>query len=252
MKIKYVIMAHPSRTPFVEELQRKLRGAEVVWDERDDRWDTGRRSLLAGAEGSDYACVIQDDAILSRNLARNVAALAKHAGDRPVSLYLGSLGSAPPSLRFLLLQADDLDRPWVEAEGPWWGVGVLVRSTLVAELVEWCDLRDDVANYDRRIARWFESKGIRCLYTWPSLVNHRPVRENPSLIEGRTANRQAQRFNEDGRLLDWSRPALTLVDKVSFRHVRNGRTITIKTGTEQFGRILKSPVWAQVEIGAAT
>src|SRR5690606_24139198 len=85
-------MAHPKREHFVRELQGALPEAEVVWDEKNDRWDNGRRSLLAHVgTGSDFALVVQDDAIVCRNLAAAAAEAAQAAGERPVILYTGSL-----------------------------------------------------------------------------------------------------------------------------------------------------------------
>jgi hypothetical protein len=58
-------------------------------------------------------------------------------------------------------------------------------------------------NYDLRISAFYEERRIDCWYTVPSLVEHRPVKENPSLVKMRTGSRQAWVFEEDPAPTDW-------------------------------------------------
>jgi hypothetical protein len=46
--LSVVFMAHPSREAQVAEIQSRLDRPDIpiVWDERNNRWDTGRRSML--------------------------------------------------------------------------------------------------------------------------------------------------------------------------------------------------------------
>lgn len=167
---------------------------EVVWDRRNDRWDTGRRSLLAFDRSATHHLVVQDDALVSRDLVAAVSRAASMAGERPLGLYIGRGRPYRGLVHQAFQGALKARSTWVEMQGPWWGVAVVVPTAHIPDLVKWADQRTDVANYDKRISRWYGHQDIRCWYTVPSLVDHRGVRENPSLVPGRTGNRSAHHF----------------------------------------------------------
>lgn len=194
-RVSVAVMAHPKRRRFVEELVEQIDvDAPVVWDRRGDRWDTGRRSMLAYDPSATHHLVIQDDAVPCRDVAAAAARAAHAAGERPVSLYTGRI--RPYSKRVYMDFADAVraGATWLEMGGPWWGVGIMLPTVHIPEMIAWADKRTDVANYDKRIGRWYVSQKIKCWYTVPSLVDHRGVAENPSLVKGRTGDRHAQRF----------------------------------------------------------
>ncbi len=84
---------------------------------------------------------------------------------------------------------------WVSGEGPHWGVAIIVPTEHIPDLIAWCNLCcGHIANYDARITAFYQYRGLDCWYTVPSLVNHREVSENPSLIGGRSGNRTAFNF----------------------------------------------------------
>ena len=64
------MMAHPKRAAQVEGILAQLdrKDVEVVWDERENRWDTGRRSMLAYDPRCSHHAVIQDDVLVCRDL----------------------------------------------------------------------------------------------------------------------------------------------------------------------------------------
>ena len=99
--------------------------------------------------------------------------------------------------------------------------------------------------YDRRIARFFEIRGVDCWYTAPSLVNHRRVDENPSLVKGRTGNRQAYWFIGDASPLeiDWTKEPVRAAETVAFRHVRTNAVRNVLVNSPRFRRMSKSDVW---------
>lgn len=193
--LSVAIMAHPSRRRFVDELLTRLDRPvdEVVWDEHDDRWETGRRSLLAHDPDASHHLVIQDDAVPCRDLIAGAERAAEAAGERPVAFYTGKVRPRQHIITPLVRGAQRKQRPWFELWGPWWGVAITVPTAHIPEMVEWCDAHK-VPNYDMRVSQFYKAQKIRCWYTVPSLVDHRPVAENPSLVNGRTANRQAHWF----------------------------------------------------------
>lgn len=209
--ISVAIMAHPKREQWIPDLADALDiEPTVVWDERNDRWDTGRRSLLAYDPGASHHLVVQDDAIVCRDLVAGLERIAKVAGAHPVGLYMGRVRPNRPRVQRQVDQARRAKTPWVTMPGPWWGVGIMLPTDDIEAVVSFGDQRRDIGNYDRKIGRFYERRKIDCLYTAPSLVEHRHGRGNPSLIAGRTAlNRRAWWFiGEDASALDvdWRTP----------------------------------------------
>jgi hypothetical protein len=217
-KVSVAIMAHPKRALWVPELEYQLENqARVVWDQKNDRWDTGRRAMLAYEPGATHHMVVQDDAILSRDFLAGVTrAVSSIAQDVPVGLYFGAITPHPMETRRMFERARQLDARWVAHPGPWWGVAVVVPTKWIDEMIEWGDQHPQVENYDRRMARFFQSKSIPCFYTMPSLVQHR-TENNPSLVPGRTGKKRvAYEFIGDRSPLDldWSGPVVSLSGRV--------------------------------------
>ncbi|SFD14356.1 hypothetical protein [Streptomyces aidingensis] len=208
VSLSVAVMAHPKRRHFVAELTAALDvEAPVVWDERNDRWDTGRRSLLAHDPQASHHLVVQDDAVVCRDLAAAAARAAEAAGERPVALYTGRVRPYRARVAQAIEGARAAGATWLEMEGPWWGVALVIPTAHIPDLVAWGDGRPDVPNYDKRIARWYGHQGIACWYSIPSLVDHRSVAENPSLVPGRTGDRHAHCFighGSSGLDVEWS------------------------------------------------
>ena len=209
MTVSVAIMAHPKREKWIPRLVDAIDAdVEVVWDRHNDRWDTGRRSLLAYDPAATHHLVVQDDAIVCRDLVAGIEKAVLHSGDRPVGLYMGRILRPGSELDVAYRKAEQTRSPWVKMKGPWWGVGIVIPTAHIDALVAWGDGRGDIANYDKRISRWYEQRGVVCWYTRPSLVEHRHGGKNPSLIEGRTGrNRHAHRFIGKGQSaldVDWA------------------------------------------------
>jgi len=196
MGVSFTIMAHPVRAPFVSSLQTEL-GAEVVWDERQDRWDTGRRSMLThGTE--QWHAVIQDDAVLCAGFQPALEKALEHVpADSPLVLYAGRVS---PYIRHF--RGVPRQRPFLIMDRIIWGVGIVVPTEGIEEMVAFCD-SIPMENYDLRLSQWFEALQLPVYYTWPSLVDHR---DSPSLVPGRVSKRHAYRFaGDNAHLIDWSR-----------------------------------------------
>lgn len=207
--LSVALMAHPRRQSFVDQQLPQLPGAELVLDRHDDRWETGRRALLAFDPAADYHCVVQDDAILCSDFLAGVERASKAAVDHPVGLYLGQARPHHAVVIPAVKRATEAGAPWIEMGGPWWGVAIALPTAQIPDLVRWGDRMAVIPNYDRRIATYYSKKlKIPCWYTVPSLVDHRPVAENPSMIAGRTGDRRAHCFLDTGSPLaiDWQKP----------------------------------------------
>lgn len=240
-------MGHPERDGFILELQEALPDAELKLDRGFGRWDTGARAMETYDPAASHHLVIQDDAILSRDLMAACEDVVAATGDeRVVSLYMG--GSRPYANRVVpaLQRARRLGATFIEGWGPWWGVGILFPTKLIDDCLAWCAKRTNIDNYDLRVGAWFKTQRRRCFYTVPSIVDHRPVDENPSLVPGRHANRQARYFigaDRSGTEIDWTAGVVGIDDKVVFRHVTTGRTTTAKPQSPHFVRLERARAW---------
>lgn len=241
--ISAALMCHPSRERFVAELTEQLPSAEVVWDQDNDRWSTGRRSLLAFDPAAELHVVVQDDALICPDFLAGAEVAASVAGERPVALYTGKVRPHAQTVTPAVRYARKAGIPWLAMEGPWWGVAIVLPTSLIPSLVKWCDEHPRTANYDRRIAHYFTAQRIDCWYTIPSLVDHRPVAENPSLVRGRTGNRQAHWFiGERSPLeIDWGKPPVRL----EIRFDNGKRSRRVRAGSARHLRMLKDPAWKE-------
>ena len=235
-------MAHPQRRGFVEELLEQLGDVEVVWDRRGDRWDTGRRALLA--HSGEWGLTIQDDAIPCQDFLAGAEKALTAAGERPVAFYTGQPRPWRSVIGPAIARARREGSAWLEMEGPWWGVALAIPTSHIPDLIAWCDKRTEIENYDRRISRFYHHLGIQCWYSVPSLVEHRSVDESPSLIAGRTGNRRAYWFHPGSALeIDWETPPVTtgkqprgvpvpqneIADRRIYGYDRRGRRVLVAT-----------------------
>jgi hypothetical protein len=208
-RLTVAIMAHPRRRRWIEPLRQQLPMAETIFDERNNIWDTGRRCLLSGLESlsSTHHMIIQDDAILHPNLVDEVLRAIDVVTTEPISLYTGR---ARPRSKFVepaVKLAKEIDARWIVMSGPWWGVGIVLPKRDIPGIIARGD-RMSIINYDLRIAKFYEDEKRDCWYTSPSLVEHRPVEENPSLAHrSRTGRRQAWYFTAKP-IGDWRGPVV--------------------------------------------
>lgn len=258
MSLSVALMAHPRRKPFVDELVEQLdREPEVVWDRRNDRWDTGRRSMLAHDPAADWHLVIQDDAVPCLDLIAGIEKACEHAKDRPLAFYVGGLRptNVQHQASVLVNHARRRGASWMRMEGPWWGVAIAVPTSHIADMLAWGDRRDNpgpdyIANYDKRISRYYAAQNIDCWYSVPSLVDHREVGENPSLVPGRTGNRQAHSFIGRDRSaldIDWSLTPERNHHMATHRNTQTGNTIDVVAGTALAKLVERDPEWEAVE-----
>lgn len=193
MSVSVAVMAHPKREEFVPGLVNAIGGdVAVVWDRRNDRWDTGRRALLAFEPDATHHLVIQDDAVVPDGLvAECVRVVANVPAGHPISLYMGRTRTRPRRYQMAPLVRTALSRgaSFAVFSGPWWGVAVMLPTSSIRAVVEFGDRNPHGSvNYDHRIAQYFDSVGKPCYYTVPSIVDHRT--DTPSLT-GRAGGRRA-------------------------------------------------------------
>lgn len=194
------IMAHPSRSAMVAELEAKLDyDPEVVWDEKSDRVDTGVRALRAFSTLATHHLVLQDDAVIPFDLVEGLAKIINNPvmrKDIPLCLYAGNVHQFAKFFR-RKYEAGEFD--WMQMKGLNWGVGVVVPVLDIEPLTNFMLTRKE-PQYDLRISRYYESRRQPVWYPVPSLVDHR---EGHSLL-GHGDGRHAWKFiGEDASALDF-------------------------------------------------
>jgi hypothetical protein len=206
--LSVAIMAHPKREAWVPDLEKQLPGVSTVWDRKNDRWDTGTRALLSYDPKSDWHMVVQDDALLPPDFFEGVQKMLTYVpAYHPVGLYYGRVRPREQDIRSLVAKAHQTNAPFIVHNGPWWGVGIVLPTSQIEDVVRWGNDQSRIPNYDRRIARYYARENIPCYYPQPSLIQHRHGDENPSLVPGRNAlNRRAWTFvgPQSALSVDWS------------------------------------------------
>lgn len=203
MKVSVAVMAHPSRRAMADALAERL-DAPIVWDRRSNEWDTGRRALLEYDPTAEYHAVVQDDAIVPDRFREALDLVTDHAEGHPLGLYVGRVRPYARLVKLAVAAAERAGSPWLEAGGPWWGVGVAFPVAVIPALVAWCDLSTH-PYYDNRLRAFVKQSGLWCRYPIPSLVDHDPGL--PSLVDYGGGNRCAHRYigDADPASIDWTR-----------------------------------------------
>lgn len=205
VRLSAAIMAHPRRAGMVEGLLAALDWpVPVVWDERDDRHDTGIRAMEAHGPDATHHLVIQDDVQPSRDLLAGVQRALAHVPDGcPASFYVGRVKPFRRAVERVTRSAEGAS--WIVMDGIYWGPAIAVPTNVIPDMARWWrgPLAANVTNYDRRVSEFFAHHGqARCWYSWPSLVDHRG---NESLVQGHIAERRAHRFHDGSALdIDWA------------------------------------------------
>lgn len=207
--VSVAVMAHPKRAEMVEDLLERLDApAMVVWDEIQDRHDTGARSLEAFNPDCTHHMVIQDDALPCRDIVAGVTrALEVVPEGHPFSGYIGRVKPFAREVSKAVAKADGAS--FIRMAGIYWGPCVVVPTDVLPELCSWFR-QSKVKNYDRRMSRWFEARNLECWYAWPPLVEHRG---DESLVHGHTSRRTAHKArsaNQSALDADWSGHVVSL------------------------------------------
>lgn len=204
MTLSVSIMAHPKREAMVDDLLSRLdRPVQVVWDEINDRHDTGARAMEAFDPTCSHHLVLQDDVLPSPDLIAGVErALEFCPQDVPISLYVGRVRPFVKPVQQAVWAARDAS--WITMRGIYWGPAVILPTSDIPQMLEWFRGPEGsaVTNYDRRMSVWYRLMNRDCWYTWPSLVDHRGDESLAHLYRGQ---RRAHKFHDGSALdVDWT------------------------------------------------
>lgn len=192
VKLGVSIMAHKKREHLVPELLERLglTDDDVVWDRKNDRWDTGRRAWERYDPNCTHWCVVQDDALPCRDFIPGMEkALERVPPNVLVTPYIGTRRPARGKIERVVQEAVAARAAFIEMPSLNWGIAITAPTRIIDGMLPWCDVQS-YPNYDRRIGRYaIDVLRMETWCTFPSLVDHRDI---PSLIghgDGRVAHR---------------------------------------------------------------
>lgn len=162
-KLSIVIMAHPDRREMAMLLSFELGGAPIVWDRKNNVWDTCRRSWEAIDKTAEYGLVIQDDAIVCQDFRSRAEALL--TGDYIYNFFILS-GSGPLVDKRLSEGKTNFFKVSIYGE-----VALCMKIKHINSMINYCERKG--AKTDTVISSWAIHNHIRVCYPIPSLVDHR-------------------------------------------------------------------------------
>lgn len=175
MKISIAIMAHPRRVIEASRLHEKLRSmpftnVSLVFDNSNDEWDTGERSLLSHDYG-DWHIIIQDDAIISDHFYDNALTTINNVpSESLISFYTGKVRPYAQKILQAVEKADESGANWLQANTLFWGVCIAIPTKHIDQIIEHC--RMNKREYDRRIGSYYMRHKLPVYYTHPSIADH--------------------------------------------------------------------------------
>jgi hypothetical protein len=250
--ISGTIMAHPRRKVWAEWLSGET-GLPVVWDSTNTVWDTAKaawREAVRLNPDATHALVLQDDAIPCQDLIPTLRIISDLYPLEPFCLTV---------IDYRLHGARRDYESTVQAGHPFWhsnaavsAVGLMLPVRDVEPMIAFGDSYGTIHD-DLKVRTFYKQQGRKLMFPIPSLLQHRNVDENPSLVpgnDGRWSDRSSSTFigqDVSGLSVNWSgvRPgkARTLVQ---FRNVRNGETISVPAGSKAAKMLSRRPHWEQV------
>ena len=262
--LSIAMMAHPKREAMVKKILAQLDREDVmvVWDKKGSRWDTGKRAMLAYDPACTHHVVIQDDIVPCRDLFAGLVAALEHVPDDvPVCGYVGRVRPSADMVVVAARRARATGAVWLTMHTLNWGPLIAVPTTVIPDMIAYCDRLKDVPNYDRRLSRFFELRQeVRIWYTWPSLVDHA---DGPSLVPGRIATDRNKRVNTrvahtfigaDASALDidWSGRVIdaevAVGDVIVYRNRGTGQELRLRPSSPRIRRLRGLPSWEPVGV----
>lgn len=209
IKLSITVMAHPSREKWVNEIISKIGGdINVVWDRGVSLWDTSRRSWLSYDKNATHHLVIQDDTIPSENLRETLEEALSYISKEIVSICtIAYKMNSKEQAEYHRLFTNN--KRWYLNTNILGAPAIIVPVEYIEDMIKYCDILKDPDD-DNRIKNYCDIHGARVYNSVPSLVEHRPVAENPSLIKGHDLRQRGSRQtlifigeNKNGLDLDW-------------------------------------------------
>lgn len=207
MKISLAIMAHPSRWKqahklIIEVSQYPFAAPQIIYDEINEEWHTGKRALEYGIGKAEWHVVIQDDAILTPNFYENIEAAITALDQKTlISLYTGTARPIPGRVKAAVDAAPD--GSFLRFQQLMWGVGIVLPTSHIQPMLEFVE--DIELQYDNKIGEFYCRQGLPVYYTVPSLVDHDDDIDTLLPGHGRHINEEQRKAHRlAGGLIDWT------------------------------------------------
>jgi hypothetical protein len=170
MKVSYSIMAHPKRKEWAEKLAKKL-NCPIYWDTDNKVWSTCKGAWKLADPKATHHCVIQDDAILSKNFKILSKKFIKQHPNTAINFYYGEKSN----------EADEvMEQGYLVKKQNAWGVAICLPTEWIDEMIRFGNgyyaWQDDV-----KIKHFLISKGYKTTFALPSLVDHKRIDINQTL-----------------------------------------------------------------------
>lgn len=243
-------MAHPKRHGWAKALSTDV-GLPIVWDEINTVWDTAKRAWRAHDPDAQHHVVLQDDAIPCRDLMPTLEAISALYPLEPFCLTVIDyrLHGAKRDYQ----QAVDSGQPFWYSNAAVSAVGLMLPVRDIEPMIRYGESFATIHD-DLKIRNFYRSQGRKMLFPIPSLLQHRNVDVNPSLVpgnDGRWSDRSASTFiGEDvsGLSVNWSgvRPGQAR-PIMQFRNLRTGEIITVPEGSKAAAMLSRRPHWEAVD-----
>lgn len=156
-------MAHPRRAKYIPYLKEKLGDVPVIFDQKNNVWDTCRRAWLAQDMSCEYGVVIQDDALVTRNFKKKAEKYL--TGNYVYSFYMSKM------LRGRAIIARNTGKNVIMSGVIFGEVALCMRTALIPDMIRFCD--EAGAQTDQEITHWAKQRNIKICHTIPSLIDHR-------------------------------------------------------------------------------
>jgi len=176
-KLSIVIMAHPDRKIMANELSASLGGVPIVWDRKNNVWDTCKRAWQAIDTTAKYGLVLQDDVIPCRDFQARAEALLN--GRFVYNFFIHS-GFVARIEKALCEGKNYFIMPSIYGE-----IALCMPTNYINSMINYVERHG--ARSDTLISTWARTAKLRIRYPIPSLVDHR---SGDSLFEKYTGRPQ--------------------------------------------------------------
>lgn len=197
----YEVVGHIKREQMAKDLAASVGGAHLWMDDGTlGEWKNHERAWKhAQSSDASHAIILQDDAVPIEQFSGVVLEAIEQKPGELISLYVGTHRPRTIEVLRAVGKAKQGEASWLTADTLMWGVGVIVPTILIPEILD--TVAKSKLPYDQRIGYWAEQKGRLVYYTWPSLVDHA---DEPTVIKGRSSNQGVRVAHKTG-IPNWSK-----------------------------------------------
>lgn len=189
--ISYSVMASEERKDFLPYLKKELGNVPFLIDKPRGHkknigiWENCKRSWRAN-KGKKYHCVIQDDAILTKDFKNKV------------SEFISKIDKEKGEFAYQLFYMGKHEIPecnYIVKHEMMFGVAIVLPTRLIEEMIKFGD-KLPIKEDDVKISLFLKKIGIKTIYPIPCFVDHRTQDEAPTLTGIRANNRVSNVFKQ--------------------------------------------------------